>query len=39
MSWVEYCSVWIAKMSVAFGILWLIFRESIKEALRRDGGG
>jgi len=37
MSWVEYCSVWIAKMSVAAGILWLIFRESVKEAIKRSG--
>jgi len=39
MSWVEYCSVWVAKMSVAMGILWLIFKESVKEAFRREGGG
>lgn len=37
MSWVEYCSVWIAKMSVAAGILWFLFRESVKEALKKTG--
>lgn len=39
MSWVEYASVWIAKMSVAAGILWLIFRESVKEAIKKSGEG
>lgn len=37
MSWVEYCSVWIAKMSVAAGILWFLFRESVKEAIKKTG--
>jgi len=37
MSWVEYCSVWVAKMSVACGILWFLFRESVKEAIKKVG--
>lgn len=37
MSVVESISVWVAKMSVAAGILWFLFKEAIVQAFK-DGG-
>lgn len=37
LSWIESISVWIAKMSVAAGILWLLFKEFVREAVKKSG--
>lgn len=37
MSWFQSISIWIAKMSVAAGILWFLFKESVKQAFRAEG--
>lgn len=31
---IERMSIWLAKMSVAAGILWFIFKYSVEEALK-----
>ena len=38
MTWFQSISVWIAKMSVAAGILWWLFKESVKQAVKTDTG-
>lgn len=37
LAWVERASIWIGKLSLAAGILWYIFKESVIHALK-DGG-
>lgn len=37
--WIERVSIWVAKMSVAAGIMWWLFRESVLQAIKRDAGG
>lgn len=39
ISWFESISVWIAKMSVAGGILWFLFKAGVMEVFKREGGG
>lgn len=39
MTWFQSISVWIAKMSVAGGILWFLFKLSVTEVFKREGGG
>jgi len=37
MTWFQSISIWIAKLSVAAGILWFLFRESVKQAFKETG--
>lgn len=39
LGWFERASIWLAKMSVAGGILWFLFKESVSRALKSDQGG
>lgn len=39
LGWFERASIWLAKMSVASGILWFLFKESVSRALKGDQGG
>lgn len=38
MGWFQSISIWIAKLSVAAGILWFLFKESVKQSFRTEGG-
>lgn len=39
LGWVERFSIWLAKMSVAGGILWYLIKLSIEEAIRQKTNG
>lgn len=39
LGWFERASIWLAKMSVAGGLLWFLFKESVSRALKSDQGG
>lgn len=39
LGWIERFSIWLAKMSVAAGILWYLVKLSIEEAIRQRAGG
>lgn len=39
LGWVERFSIWLAKMSVAGGILWYLLKISIEEAVRQKSAG
>lgn len=39
LGWFERASIWLAKMSVAGGILWFLFKESVSRTLKSDQGG
>ena len=38
LGWFESVSVWLAKMSVAAGIIWFLFKEGIRHASNKNGG-
>lgn len=36
LGWIERFSIWLAKMSVAGGILWFLFKETVHTVLRGE---